>query len=503
MDQRPGRDFGAALVALPTAADLVADDLRRLIAAGLLEDDAELDAGTTLMARYGISRPTLREALRVLAAEHLLELTAGTRKARVKAPSIDIAAQHLSLLLASRGATLADVRAARDLIDLAAVRTLAEQAPESRRARVAEVTQQALPPSGTEPDAATEPTCLHETFVAVCGNRTLTLAADLTSSILRQQELRVGSPVRSAHHRTGGDAQADLQALLSNLDAGDVDGADRAFRDHLARCGTPYDESLAGATVVDLVRRASVDGPSVAGASGEAAAIADELRASIVDGDLAPGTRLPTDLHTSSGVSRVTMRSAIRLLESEGLLKVIRGARGGVEVTRPTAQQAARYLILLLGPRGVDIHDYAVARRATQPLVVESMVDSIDDDGIRRLRSAAAREERMRHAGDLPGFARAAVGFQGLVAELSGSVALEVLTEVLDRMVVGPYLEMLLDPDHDGPRSSLMDAHRHLIELAEQRNGTAARQQWAALTGELAAAFLNHRASRGRREARH
>ena len=109
----------------------------------------------------------------------------------------------------------------------------------------------------------------------------------------------------------------------------------------------------------------------------------------------------------------------------------------------------------------------------------------------------------MRHAGDLPGFARAAVGFQSLVAELSGSVALEVLTEVLDRMVVGPYLEMLLDPDHDGPRSALMDAHRHLIELAEQRNGTAARQQWAALTGELAEAFLNHRASRGRREARH
>lgn len=502
MDGRPGRDFGAALVALPTAADLVADDLRRLIAAGLLEDDAELDAGTTLMARYGISRPTLREALRVLAAEHLLELTAGTRKARVRAPSIDVAAQHLSLLLASRGATLADLRAARDLIDLAAVRTLAEQAPETRRARLAELAQQALP-FATEPDPTAEPTCLHETFVAVCGNRTLTLAADLTASILRQQELRVGSPERPADPRTGGDAPADLQALLSSLDAGDVDRADRAFRDHLARCGTPYDEELAGAAVVDLARRASVDGPSVAGASGEAAAIADELRASIVDGKLTPGTRLPTDLHTSCGVSRVTMRSAIRLLESEGLLKVIRGARGGVEVTRPTAHQAARYLILLLGPRGVDIHDYAVARRATQPLVVESMVDSIDDDGIRRLRAAAAREERMRRAGDIPGFARGAVGFQGLVAELSGSVALEVLTEVLDRMVVGPYLEMLLDPDYDGPRSSLMDAHRHLIELAEQRNGTAARRQWAALTGELAAAFLNHRAVRGRREERH
>lgn len=503
MTEWAGRDFGAARVSIPTAADIVADDLRRLISTGLLDDDVELDAGTTLMARYGVSRPTLREALRVLAAERLLELTAGTRKARVRRPTIDVAAQHVSLLLAYRRTNLSDLRDAADLIDLAAVRTLAELGPDARRQQVRRLTDdhgdlRAAFDSGrtTSPVACPH----HQAFVAVCGNRTLNLAAELTGSLLRQQADRSGAPSL----RAGYALDSDLRDLVALLDAGDAAGVELAFRQHVGRCPASQENPTADGRILDLgqPQEGRGDTPASAGASSDAAAIAAELRGRIVGGGLAPGTRLATDMHDQYGVSRVTMRSAIRLLEGDGLLKVARGARGGVEVTRPTARQAARYLIHLLGPRGVDIHDYAVARRATMPLVVERMVLSIDDAGLDRLRAAAMHEQRMEDAGDIAGFARAAVQFQGTVAELSGSAALDVLTEVLDRMVLAPYMEMLLDPEYDDPRRSTASAHRHLVHLAAARDAAAARQEWAALTDAVTADFLQHGPRRRRRPTR-
>src|SRR6476661_3222029 len=76
---------------VPKVAELVADDIRRDIARGVYSDGAELPQGTELMARYEISRPTLREALRVLASESLLEMSPGTTAVRVRLPSPDVA----------------------------------------------------------------------------------------------------------------------------------------------------------------------------------------------------------------------------------------------------------------------------------------------------------------------------------------------------------------------------------------------------------------------------
>src|SRR4051794_8836293 len=96
-----GAGFGTAprRVNPPKAADLVADDLRRAIASGAFADGEPLPAGTVLLERYGISRPTLREALRVLASENLIALSARTQGARVTLPSTDVAARYAGVLM--------------------------------------------------------------------------------------------------------------------------------------------------------------------------------------------------------------------------------------------------------------------------------------------------------------------------------------------------------------------------------------------------------------------
>ncbi|GAA1403497.1 FadR/GntR family transcriptional regulator [Pseudonocardia kongjuensis] len=64
--------------------------------------------------------------------------------------------------------------------------------------------------------------------------------------------------------------------------------------------------------------------------------VADQIRALIVEGDLTPGDRLPSEGEVASafGVSRGTVREAIRILTAANLLYSVRGAHGGTFVTR-------------------------------------------------------------------------------------------------------------------------------------------------------------------------
>ena len=67
--------------------------------------------------------------------------------------------------------------------------------------------------------------------------------------------------------------------------------------------------------------------------------VADQLRELIVRGELRPGDRLPVEsaLARDFGVSRATVREALRLLTAQSLVRTEKGSAGGSYVTLPTA----------------------------------------------------------------------------------------------------------------------------------------------------------------------
>src|SRR3954447_9071682 len=93
-------------------------------------------------------------------------------------------------------------------------------------------------------------------------------------------------------------------------------------------------------------------------------AIAEQIRTAIVTGRLKKGERLSPEreLAEEFGVSRVTVRDALRSLEAMGLVEVKVGARGGAFVTAPNGSKVAQTMSDMMMLSATSPEDIVEAR---------------------------------------------------------------------------------------------------------------------------------------------
>jgi GntR family transcriptional repressor for pyruvate dehydrogenase complex len=92
--------------------------------------------------------------------------------------------------------------------------------------------------------------------------------------------------------------------------------------------------------------------------------IVGQIRDAIASGGIAPGERLPSerDLGVAFGVSRTTLREALRALEAQGVLEIRTGSRGGAFVAEPSSELVAGALGNLLRFRSATARELAEFR---------------------------------------------------------------------------------------------------------------------------------------------
>jgi len=125
-----GGDFVSSRI--PKLAHLVANRLRWQMSNGQLRPGDTLPREAELITRFGVSRPALREALRILEAESLIAIGRGTRGgATILQPTIDKVAQYGGFCLVASGTRLSELHDARTLVEPSVVERLAQnQRPE-------------------------------------------------------------------------------------------------------------------------------------------------------------------------------------------------------------------------------------------------------------------------------------------------------------------------------------------------------------------------------------
>ncbi len=208
--------------------------------------------------------------------------------------------------------------------------------------------------------------------------------------------------------------------------------------------------------------------------------VADRLRKRIVRGELREGESLPAEatLTEQFGVSRPTLREAFRVLETEQLITVRRGARGGASVHAPSATMVARYAGFFLEHDGASLADVLEARVATESPAAGLAAQRRTADDLAGLRAAIAECEQV--AADRRRLVLHFSEFHALVVATARNRTIALLHAVLREIIDMAKLRRLSD-GADGPSQALArgaDAHRHLVDLIAAGDAAGAEAWW-------------------------
>ena len=223
-----------------------------------------------------------------------------------------------------------------------------------------------------------------------------------------------------------------------------------------------------------------------------AVVVAAGLRRRIVLGDLPEGAALPneTELMSQYEVSRPTLREALRILETESLISVKRGAGGGARVAHPDPSVAARHAATVLRIQGTTLSDVFTARSIIEPAAVDLLVARArqDPDVVEPLRGLHRESTALRH--DAQRYALVAARFHEQVIELAGNRTLTLIGLILLDIVESHNQATFAAIDHgDEIVDHAQDDHATLIEMLEQGDDGASSFWRQHMRGATAAAF--------------
>lgn len=238
---RPTREFPDELLA-PLRRRKLADEvearLLALIRKRRLRPGDALPSERELMARYGVGRPAIREAMQRLERMGLVEIRHGER-ARVAAPTIGQAigqiGETIHHLLAHSPASLEHLKEARATFEKETARLAACRRTPAQVARLRELL-------GEQERARHEPEAftaldgeLHREIAAISGNPIFPAVVEAVFSWLSRYHLRLVR-VRGAEFLT----LAEHRAIIDAIEAGDGEAAAAAMHAHLVRANALY-----------------------------------------------------------------------------------------------------------------------------------------------------------------------------------------------------------------------------------------------------------------------
>jgi GntR family transcriptional repressor for pyruvate dehydrogenase complex len=217
--------------------------------------------------------------------------------------------------------------------------------------------------------------------------------------------------------------------------------------------------------------------------------VADQLRHLIVAGTLTPGTRLPleAELAREFGVSRATVREALRSLASERLIRTTKGPGGGNFITLPTVGNISEFvqssLALLTDAHSITLDEFLEARAVLESGAARLAAERRTDEDMRRLREAIPLEPS---APTTPGQIDYNRGFHAEVLTTARNTLLYIAAQPIFTVLQNNLEPLKVRP---GVHRAIDDQHRELAATIEAGDADGAEKAMLAHLEFLRPAF--------------
>jgi GntR family transcriptional repressor for pyruvate dehydrogenase complex len=213
------------------------------------------------------------------------------------------------------------------------------------------------------------------------------------------------------------------------------------------------------------------------------------IKEAIFRGDWKPGDRLPSENHLAGqfGVSRHTVREALRTLELSGLLTIRTGVSGGPVVRDRIANTIGKLYIDALQMEKITAEELTAARLVIEKAIMDEAIDNRDEEDIERLQRSIEKSKGFIDQGEL---ARALnFDFHTLLAQASKNRVYAILSSGINAIL------------HDLSRRSPVDlkttqkaveSHEKILDALKSRNRKKAIQLIEGHISQVGKAFDDH-----------
>ncbi|MFE5706233.1 FadR/GntR family transcriptional regulator [Rhodococcus koreensis] len=203
--------------------------------------------------------------------------------------------------------------------------------------------------------------------------------------------------------------------------------------------------------------------------------LADQLREAILGGDISEGDALPTEreLVEQTGLTRGSVREALKLLASEGLVQTRPGRFGGNIVTLPGKVEIANSLSRYVRGRRLPLRTIHETRDVLEPALARLAAVHRTAKDLETM--AHLHQQLIDSVGDFQKFSRTNLRWHTAVAHASGN---EMLVAALEAIAYGVAVSTTID-EYDTPetRQQVIRIHAEVMAAIEAGDGQLAERR--------------------------
>jgi GntR family transcriptional repressor for pyruvate dehydrogenase complex len=199
--------------------------------------------------------------------------------------------------------------------------------------------------------------------------------------------------------------------------------------------------------------------------------IIGQIRDAILSGRFKPGDRLASEkeLVADFGVSKASMREALRVLEAMGLVEIRKGISGGIFIAEVDMKTTINSIVNFLHFKSLSVKDITMVRYIMEPPVAQLAASRIGPGDISRLENMI--EERPT---DGQGLVMGEIDFHRYLARLSENPVLILIMDFIDNMLRDIKFQLDLGPEF---YEQVKEAHVRILACLSRKDGVGARRE--------------------------